>query len=76
MSRTKAINDFCKECIYDKSEPGTWREQVELCNCTTCPLYGYRPRTGATINANRKPKWQGKGIELVVVPSAQEAVAA
>jgi hypothetical protein len=55
MSRTKAINDYCKGCIYDKLSPGTWREQVELCTSEkSCALWPYRPITVATTNLNRK----------------------
>jgi hypothetical protein len=55
MSRTKAINDKCKDCIYDSHAPGTWREQVELCTSEkSCPLWPYRPITVATTNLNRK----------------------
>jgi len=59
MSRTKAINEYCKGCIYDHKAPGTWREQVENCNSgpqakVPCPLWPYRPITVATVNANRK----------------------
>lgn len=43
MSRKTAIDQFCKSCIYDKSQPGTWRQQVEACGAKTCPLYVYRP---------------------------------
>ena len=39
-----AINAKCKDCIHDpKAGLGTWREQVELCPCTGCPLYPVRP---------------------------------
>lgn len=51
-----AINNMCKQCIYDKAEPGTWREQAENCKATSCALYEVRPMTSATINANRKPR--------------------
>jgi hypothetical protein len=44
MSLRKAINEKCRECIYDsKSGLGTWRQQVEACPCTLCPLYRVRP---------------------------------
>lgn len=40
----KAINAKCKECIYDEMPGnGTWRQQVEACTATTCPLYELRP---------------------------------
>jgi hypothetical protein len=43
MSLRKAINNKCKECIYDPYEPGTWRMQVEGCTSLHCPLYPVRP---------------------------------
>ena len=47
MSLRKAINEHCKDCIYDsKSALGTWRKQVEDCPCTQCPLYKVRPISG------------------------------
>lgn len=60
MSRTKAINAKCKDCIYDPAVGGTWREQVELCTSEkTCALWPYRPKTSATINIVRKLKSEG-----------------
>ena len=62
MSRQKAINAKCKDCIYDpKSGLGTWRQQVAGCTCTDCPLYPYRPlpdrrdRTGEPGGARKTP---------------------
>lgn len=46
MSLRKAINDKCKDCIYDpESGLGTWRQQVESCGQVRCPLYPYRPKS-------------------------------
>ena len=46
QSLRKAINDKCRECIYDpKSGTGTWRQQVDTCTSYTCPLYPVRPRS-------------------------------
>ena len=43
-SMRSAINAFCKGCIYDPSPGlGTWRQQVEGCEVTDCPLYPLRP---------------------------------
>lgn len=53
-SLKKCIEEKCKECTYDPHAGGTWREQVELCNITTCPLWSVRPITVATLNARRK----------------------
>lgn len=56
MSKTKAIHEFCKSCIYDPKDQGTWREQVERCTSTNCALHQHRPMTVATINLVRKNK--------------------
>ena len=45
MSLRKAINDKCKECIYDKLGEGNWRQQVEACTSPACPLYAVRPKS-------------------------------
>lgn len=55
MSMRKAINDMCKDCIYDEYEPGTWRAQVEACPCTECPLYQYRPKTTKRATTTTSP---------------------
>lgn len=48
MSLRAAIDAKCRECGYDaKCGAGTWREQVEACPATTCPLYPVRPRPKA-----------------------------
>lgn len=36
---------MCKSCIYDPiGGKGTWKQQVEDCSATKCPLYKYRPK--------------------------------
>ena len=43
-SKAKAINQHCKDCIYDSSNGGgTWRQRVEACTVTRCSLYPVRP---------------------------------
>lgn len=43
-SLRKAIDDFCRSCIYDSiGGQGTWRQQVEACTSRKCPLYPVRP---------------------------------
>lgn len=39
----KAVEDKCKDCIYDPVGVGTWRQQTQNCPSTDCPLYDYRP---------------------------------
>lgn len=43
----RAIAAKCKGCIYDETEPGTWRQQVEACEILACPLWGVRPKSFA-----------------------------
>jgi hypothetical protein len=52
MSMRKAINDKCKDCIYDKHSPGTWREQVAQCSCISCALWPLRPAPSGGPFAN------------------------
>lgn len=57
MSLRKAINDKCKDCIYDDlSGLGNWRQQVSLCTSTDCALYPVRPLS------KPKPKKEKKGV--------------
>ena len=42
-SLRKCINDNCKDCIYDPTEKGSWRKQVEECTTYSCKLYPVRP---------------------------------
>ena len=44
MSLRKAINEKCKDCIYDPiGANGTWLKQVADCIAFTCPLHTVRP---------------------------------
>lgn len=43
LSMRSAIDGMCKNCLYDKLQPGTWRQQIEACTSTQCPLYNLRP---------------------------------
>lgn len=45
VSLRKAIDAKCKDCVYDELERGGWRQQVEACTCTACPLFACRPRS-------------------------------
>jgi len=45
-SLRKAINDKCKECIFDPNGgKGKWKEQVEACTSFKCPLFNVRPKS-------------------------------
>jgi hypothetical protein len=44
MGMRAAINAKCRDCIYDPlSGGGNWRQQVQACTITRCPLHPYRP---------------------------------
>lgn len=62
-SRAQAIENYCKWCIYDELDVGTWRDQVEKCTCTTCPLWEVRPLTVKSSNAKRDAK-KGLAVEV------------
>lgn len=57
-SLKKCIENHCKNCSYDATQPGTWREQIEACTVKSCALWEVRPVTVATINLNRKHRNQ------------------
>ena len=53
MSLRKAVDQMCKDCIYDPvGGEGTWRAQVEACTSTNCAIYQYRPTVGAKSRQN------------------------
>ena len=51
MTRQKAIEEKCRECIYDELDEGTWRMQVEQCQLTDCALYQYRPQSRSKVSS-------------------------
>lgn len=57
VSWRKAVNEKCKDCIYDEYGEGTWRAQVENCTMPDCPLYTIRPVTEET-RKNRAQLYQ------------------
>jgi len=52
MSLRKAINEKCKDCIYDDLAAGTWLQQVTLCSSEDCPLFAVRPKSKSAIPEN------------------------
>lgn len=49
VSRKQAVEDKCKDCIYDPAIGLNWRKQVTMCSCTDCPLYPVRPLSSTPI---------------------------
>jgi len=52
MSLRKAINEKCKDCIYDDLAAGTWLQQVTICSSEDCPLFDVRPKSKSAIPEN------------------------
>lgn len=42
------VDAHCVSCIYDDLCPGTWRQQVEKCSVTSCPLFDVRVKSRST----------------------------
>jgi len=58
MSLRKAIDQNCKDCSYDPTAPGTWRQQVFLCSAKTCPLWAIRAKPISPIPESTL-RWYG-----------------
>lgn len=43
LTRQQAINQKCKDCIYDPLDSGNWKQQVSRCTHAACSLHPYRP---------------------------------
>ena len=64
MTRQKAIDMKCQECIFDPEVEGTWRMQVEQCELTACALHPYRPKSRSKMpdmadSAPVEPHYEG-----------------
>jgi len=53
MSLRKAVNDKCRECLYDPLSNGNWRQQITACTSPNCPLFPFRPISKSKGCANR-----------------------
>ena len=58
MNLRKRIDEKCKDCIYDPTAPGTWRQQVLLCSAKSCPLRGVRAKPTSPIPESTL-RWNG-----------------
>lgn len=68
MSFRNAINNKCKECIYDPYDKGTWREQTRNCTSPKCPLYNLRPkplRSNLNENKAKLPLERSESLEVI-----------
>ena len=58
MTRQEAIDAFCKSCIWDNEEEGTWRQQVKACDIESCALHPYRPMPYKVRNQAVQPEYK------------------
>ena len=38
------VDAHCVSCVYEEGQGGSWRQQVQACTVTECPLYPVRAR--------------------------------
>jgi hypothetical protein len=41
----KVLNQHCQDCIYDPTNGGNWRQQVEACTVEACAWFPYRAKS-------------------------------
>ena len=58
MSFRKRIEKNCRDCIYDSVSPGTWRQQVVLCNVKSCSFWEIRAKPTSPIPESTL-RWYG-----------------
>lgn len=80
QSPQQAINQKCKDCIYDEHNGGTWRDQTEACTVTSCALYDLRPVSSSTKKQRSEDRFNAlsqseKLIEIEKRNAAKERLA-
>ncbi|MDA9568286.1 hypothetical protein N9S37_03655 [Gammaproteobacteria bacterium] len=62
MSLRKPVDEKCKDCIYDPTAAGTWRQQVFLCSANSCPLWRIRAKPTSPIPESTL-RWYGVDLD-------------
>lgn len=65
LTRGRAIAAMCKDCIFDSTSPGNWRQQVSACTSPGCPLFAFRPVSRPKDSqepSTRRPASQGSDL--------------
>ncbi len=65
-----AIDKYCKQCSYDETDAGTWRQQVTLCPSSECPLYRVRPLSEDSNTLLDAPRRGHQSIKTAISASA------
>lgn len=58
MSLRKRVDQNCKDCTYDPSSPGTWRQQVFLCCMKSCSFWDIGAKPASPIPESTL-RWYG-----------------
>jgi hypothetical protein len=61
MSLRKATIEKCRDCTYDPSSKGSWRQQVYLCAIKSCPLWTLRAKPISPIPESNL-RWYGADL--------------
>lgn len=69
-----AIDRYCKQCSYDETDAGTWRQQVTLCPFSECPLYPVRPLSEDSNTLLDAPRSHHQTIREALNASASRTV--
>ena len=76
-SLRSAVNAMCKSCIYDPgSGDGAWRQQVQSCSSSNCPLHLVRPMPVKTRKTLRIALPVGLGTPTAAGPASALPVSA
>lgn len=66
-----AIDKYCKQCSYDETDAGTWRQQVTLCPSSECPLYRVRPLSEDSNTLLDAPRSHHQTTKEVLIAAAR-----
>ena len=68
MSLRNAINQKCKDCIYDPEVEGGWIQQVSQCELSDCPLWEHRPQPRTS---EQSPKMTSNQCHFEIISNEQ-----
>ena len=69
MSLRNAINQKCKDCIFDEEVEGGWIQQVSQCELTDCSLWEHRPKPRRT--SSQSPKMTSNQCHFEIISNDQ-----
>ena len=68
------INAMCAYCIYDPcGGGGNWRQQVEACTTSFCPLFPVRPISGR-VKGEKAVQAEKKAFPALLSSTSRDSV--